>query len=1200
MGSVNEPLDGFEAAVDDETGSYLEELVATPVGRRWLLKAGLASAVALGVGSRASGSAQAAGRAPGHRRRMERTDLHFAFGHVRGVTGFFLLADGKRIALRRHTKRSREALRRKGGLWAKMDLSQLSHYVHGVELPAERAILISAHGKRGRREVVVGQLWRVPRASTIALAKASHRLTGTYRHAVGSTRRLKPLGLTVREIRSPQHLVQLEMIVDTSTTALALVSVHPNIATVNKTAAATTKAMVGPTPAVGSLDKYISTMQAGGRPYASMQPAKNADGTPAMITIKGQSTTFETFQLSSDSGLQQAVKGGVSAGVVVVRDTSSLGAVIGKPLEQDPAVTTQTWVQSQGIVPQTQPAASPGQLGAGLDITVKNPGSLFGTQTVVNGSFSNGQVPLKLYNNFVRWVWVYVQYLGANNENLSAAPAGVTAKWPDTQYSQSLGLLPQVFTVLGVPLWNTNSIDVNLNFPKDAHTARILFCGLGSNLLDGSWRDYFPAGAYPGKIAPQDEVLYASLITGILCIGITAFALFTDINIASTFAAIAKPAEGATLEVLQSLESVLNQLLPAGEMAALSVAAGAETYESINANGGSTENIWSILLPIASAIPKIIFNPATTSFWVDVAVALTAEETLADVVHAIPFIGEAIAVIEAVGDAVTLAEVCAETIVSPWVIENEVNLTYPATVTISIDPNQASSFPVTARSWQLTAKIDGGVALTPIIGQVNQGGHVQSAPIAQPVTAPFGGTNIQWSVVFLDQAGRQVGTGVSPQYPNSDPASPPSVVAITLEQIAVAIDSQTVFERSDTTGYSTAAGGYTWSSQISDSGTLGEKGIQQVTGTTVSTLAGVAGVVWEQGNKYYVRGVPTVENGQTISLGPATNNGYARRPFLLFDAFVGRGATGNNVLLEPDPTTAAYHVRAVSLDATTGAPTWDSSVSSGTFPLPVSAAALHSSGRVVVLNTDSGRLGTLLPANTPLPPLATYTAGPGQQVGLLSSPVAVAVTNPGVVLVLESAVSQISAFDLNGNPVPYFQPSLTRRSLVTAAGKRAGGPRASSPGQYTLALVSNGTYLDMAVDGSGQIYVLYYTGNGSATSNYHVDVYSPTGAVIDTNSPGVNVPHLAVDFWRSIYAANFDPLADTVTGTPHIDPALGVPEPSLSRFDPVEAVSLGAPTPRRHKPKHKHEPKHKHKHEHKHEPKHKHKHKHKSPAKHHT
>ena len=124
---------------------------------------------------------------------------------------------------------------------------------------------------------------------------------------------------------------------------------------------------------------------------------------------------------------------------------------------------------------------------------------MYGTKTEVNGRYSNGQVPLKLYNNWVRWIWVYVQYLGANNENLSATPAGVTPKWPDTKYSQSLGMLPQIFTVLGVPLWDTNTIDVTLNFPKEAHTARLLFCGLGSNLVDGGWRDYFPADAYPDR-----------------------------------------------------------------------------------------------------------------------------------------------------------------------------------------------------------------------------------------------------------------------------------------------------------------------------------------------------------------------------------------------------------------------------------------------------------------------------------------------------------------------------------------------------------------------------------------------------------------------------------------------------------------------------------------------------------------------------
>jgi hypothetical protein len=305
----------------------------------------------------------------------------------------------------------------------------------------------------------------------------------------------------------------------------------------------------------------------------------------------------------------------------------------------------------------------------------------------------------------------------------------------------------------------------------------------------------------------------------------------------------------------------------------------------------------------------------------------------------------------------------------------------------------------------------------------------------------------------------------------------------------------------------------------------------------VATRAGVAGYVWKHADRYYLRGVPLAQDTATIELGPGPTEGYARRPFLLLDPFVGPADEANHVLVEPDDTTSGYHVRKVSLDPLTGRLSWDPTVSYGMFTLPVSAAALHSSGRVVAVNTDNGRLGWLQPVGTPRPLLAAYSAGPGTQPGLLSAPVALAVTNPGTVLVLEAASAQLSAFDLNGNPVRYF----------------GAGPEL----EFTLALVSPGTYLDIAVDGAEQVYVLYFTGTGATPGDYHVDVYTRAGAPLATHSPGVNVPHLAVDYWRSIYGANYSPLSDLGTTTPHIDPTLKVPEPSLSRFDPTEAPPPG-------------------------------------------
>lgn len=170
-----------------------------------------------------------------------------------------------------------------------------------------------------------------------------------------------------------------------------------------------------------------------------------------------------------------------------------------------------------------------------------------------------------------------------------------------------------------------------------------------------------------------------------------------------------------------------------------------------------------------------------------------------------------------------------------------------------------------------------------------------------------------------------------------------------------------------------------------------------------------------------------------------------------------------------------------------------------------------------------------------IPPLASYSAGPGTEVGLLSSPIAVAVTNRGTVVALESNVSsaapyQLSAFDVLGSPVRLFGTS--------------------TPQAFTLPLPSGRTYTDIGIDGSDDIYLLSYSGTGSAPSDYRIDVYQRNGTPIATNSPGTNIPHFAVDYWRSIYAANFTALGDT-SGHPHIDSAIKVVEPSISRWDPA-------------------------------------------------
>jgi len=1114
----------------------LAELQATPVGRRWLLKAGLGSAAAAAAAS--LGPVAPAQAAPV--RASASAGLQFALD-VPGVSGLVLVANGSQVPLVAHTAASRAALRSAGGLWRAIDLGALTHYVPPVSLPGARGLLVSVQGRRGARNVVVAEVWHAPAAATLALAQACQRLLGSLNSVVDDSPRLRLLGLTLGDFRTAQQVVQLDQVGDAYQSAAALTMSHPQVATLDPMAVATTKAVLGDTPPVQALGSYIRVMQRAGRDFATLEEATDPDGSPSVIKIGDTETTFSTIVLNdTDARFAAATRTSVMGGITAVRDTGSLGAVTDAPLDDDPAAATATWAQPQGLVPRPQPAAAQAgaQAGAqsGLNVKVKNPGYLYGTYTKA-GAYSGGKVPVTVYNNYVRWIWIYVQYLGPGGVNLSANP---DAKFPDTSHAKFLGILPQIFTTLGIP-WGAflpvdvlkNTTGVSLEFPAGAVSARLLYCGLGSSIIGGGWRQYFPGAYSDNAIAPTDEVIYSGLATGLLSIGLNALALVTDAMFPRAWATARKyftdevTTAEATIEVLRNSGIKLT----AAEVGATTVCGGFALYKTLHDFGADIRNMWVLLVRMGTVVPKVLFASAPSLIWREISNDLIYDQNTSAMTKAIPWIGQVFAILSAVGDAATLAEVATEIAISPWVIANEVSVTYDATVTISRDPRSAT-FPVTARSWRLEAVVDGAAVLDPVTGPVNEGGVARSDPL--PVTVrgvPFGGAQISWSVVFLDAGGQQAGAGVSASYPNDDPAHVPDTVAFAITQLPATITAATVFRRTVTTAWDPAAGGYTWSPAVTVAATLASPGAVDVISTSVATLAGVAGIVWREGDRYYLRGVPVAQNGRTIQLGTATRQGYARRPFLLLDAFVEPASAGNHVLLEPDETTSGYVLRKVSMDPVTGALSWDPAVSQGMFLLPVSAAALHSSGRVVAVSTEAGRLGWLQPVATPRPELAAYTAGPGTQVGLLSSPVALAVTNPGTVLVLEAASQRLSAFDLNGNPAPYF----------------TAGPE---PG-YTLPLVSDGTYLDVAVDGAEQVYVLYFTGSGAAPADYRVDVYNADGSPLATHSPGVNVPHLAVDYWRSIFAANYAPLAVLGSTGPRISPALGVPEPSLSRFDPV-------------------------------------------------
>ena len=504
--------------------------------------------------------------------------------------------------------------------------------------------------------------------------------------------------------------------------------------------------------------------------------------------------------------------------------------------------------------------------------------------------------------------------------------------------------------------------------------------------MDGGWRQYFPTDAYqPDQIAPQKEVLFPALVTGILTIGLTSFALLTDIDVATTWEAIRNPIEENASDAWLAILGLMGEFpwMSATEAFATTVATGGATYADIANNGGSAANIWNMLLSLGSLIPKVLFVPRARDFWTDVAEAVAGEEAATKIFDALPIFGEILAVVEAVGDAATLAEAIGETASSPWVIGNQVSLSYPATVTVSKDVDDPE-WPATGRSWRLEATIDGATAVQPMTASFNPVGN-SSAPVVVQLNPPFGGTTITWSFVVLNATGHQVGTGTA-KLPNNDPANVPTRGA-------------------DHHHGDPRHGGRHHGVHPHRHHRLRPDGVRIHLGAPPRRhrhhlqrrhprnhrrrdrhpARGGRGGVESERPVLPARRADRAERPHH-HLGGATRQGYARRPFLLFDAFVGDADVGNHVLLEPDDTTDGYHIRALTIDPTNGALTWDSAVSLGDFDLPIDAAALHSSGRVIAVHTDSGRLSHLMPAATPRPPRPPTAPDPAPKSGCCPRP----------------------------------------------------------------------------------------------------------------------------------------------------------------------------------------------------------------------
>jgi len=215
-----------------------------------------------------------------------------------------------------------------------------------------------------------------------------------------------------------------------------------------------------------------------------------------------------------------------------------------------------------------------------------------------------------------------------------------------------------------------------------------------------------------------------------------------------------------------------------------------------------------------------------------------------------------------------------------------------------------------------------------------------------------------------------------------------------------------------------------------------------------------------------------------------------------------------------------------------------SRLSWGRFNNPLDSLAVLPSGYVVGVNRQSHKMEVLLLGSAPVDqdqpgestavPFATQKSGRGTRPGLLDTPVAVAAAFGGAVVVLEQGNLRVQALDAHANPVNVFEGGVNH---------------------FHLPPEPDVTYLDLAVEGQGYMYVLSYEGNGTQAAQYRLDLYTPGGRFL-TRTFGVAAARLAVDLFRNVYTLNYE----TLSGAPS-------PEPSLSQWLPVTPGACPAPAP---------------------------------------
>lgn len=856
--------------------------------------------------------------------------------------------------------------------------------------------------------------------------------------------------------------------------ATAIVFYYPELVDVDASTKSTVKGYIQNASSFGQFATAISGQgQTGWAPPTDIilengQPAKDPQGNIIKQLILSETTT----------------------GAMIAPIAQALSSV-----RADATLKNILWASQQGIAP----GGSAGETSsAETQWTLTEVAPRFGVAIPsISFDYSNNTFQLQLTNEYSRHLAVYVEFMAADkiippSQWTSRLPAQLASFETDTL--KYLGVLTPTNHVAGIST-KAKPLTISFPLPAGATSARLLFGGMGNQ--------------------PSGSVVEA---VGTILTAVFDQAIPTIVFTAQDSQASLEPS------------TWFNTVLADDDLVNEVIAVGGFLISNVNPYQALVTKVPVLLL--GTSLPKLTAN-----------IGKNVGSNAID--NAAPFLGWAAQGFQALSSPNVLAQAGSQVLATPATFTLDLSPIMGANLSVTVLPDPArNEWPDAADHYSVIATFSGGVS------RQSTGAMPTSTTEALVLSFPNVPMDegVAISVSIYAKNNWLCGSGETTATIAKATGSATFDVSLNISENRIALSADTQYSHKRKLIYDTNSQQHVWqpgppptsvssNTDCSNTGNL----LCRLVDITLNEKAQMLGYAWQaSGQGLSPCGQSSGGGGQIFSfqnLGVPNPQAALKFPtcgFLLQSSLVyqrsgpdDESATGNDYNFYLDSQTnapgAAYQVRGVKLDATTPF-NLSQTVSLGVFiENLLTAFVVHPKGYVIGVSYGSSKMEILQLPAAPVAdadaPRAVLTSGPGALPGLLNGPIAVDVTGDGVVLVLEQNNARIQAFDVYGNPVPYF----TNQSPFVALKEETPTP----------------SYLDMSVTDDGWIYVLSYVNQGSNANDYRLDLYTSTGTFLNRTT-GVNGAKIFVDSWRRVYTLNYESFLGPGNRT----------EPSVSQWIP--------------------------------------------------